>query len=110
MEAVENERAGRFAVKAAARSFFFPFVAVAVAVEADRLAGLDVLAEHVENGAHLRCSGGDAGIDARLEVGQSLCHGCVEGNHCAGAVGNRAYGAKLKAVAREGEGRSAQVV
>ena len=108
--AVVDDRAAGFAVEAAAGGFGLPLFAVAVAVEMDGAAGADVVAQGVEEGFFGALAGGYEGIDAHLEVGERFGHGGVEHNEGAGAVGRRADGAKLEAVAGEGEGRGAVAV
>ena len=78
-------------------------LAVAVAVEADGLARLDVLADDLEDGGYFRLTLLDEGVHLVLEVHELFGHGGVEGNHRAGAVGLGTHGAELEAVAREGE-------
>ena len=73
-------------------------------------AGADVVAQGVEEGFFGALAGGKEGIDAHLEVGERFGHGGVEHYEGAGAVGRRADGAKLEAVAGEGEGGGAVAV
>ena len=96
-----------------------PLVAVAVAVETDGAAGLDVFAQHVDDGmehgavlcaCQLLLKLRNAGVDTLLEVGEGLSHGTVQRYHRTGTVGFRTYGTELEAVAREGEGRGAVTV
>ncbi len=49
-------------------------------------------------------------VDTLLEVLQGFGHRGVEGDHGRGAVGRRARGAELEAVAGEGKGRRAVAV
>ncbi len=85
---VEDNRARSFAVEAAALCLFLPFVAIAIAIEVDGLANLDVLTYNFEDGADFAFTLGDERVYAGLEVGQGFGYGRVEDNHCAGAVGD----------------------
>ena len=107
---VEDEGAAALHVETAAGGLFDPFVAVAVAVEVDGLAGLDVLAHDVDDGTCLVLTVGNERIDALLEVVEGLGDGGVQGYHGAGAVAFGAGCAEFKAVAGEGEGRRAVAV
>jgi len=107
---VEDERTARLAVQSAACRFRFPFLAVAVAVEADGLALPDVFADDLYEGGHLLFTACHQRVDLLLEELQLLGDGGVEGNHRAGAVRFRPHGTELEAVAGEGEGRGAVAV
>ena len=117
--ALEDLRARLLHIESALLGLDDPLVAVAVAVEADGLAGLDVVAQHVDDGVELGAvlsAGklllklGNLGVDTLLEVNESLSHGTVQGNHGTGAVSLRTHGAELEAVACKGEGRRAVAV
>ena len=120
--ALEDDGAGSLGVEPALGGFGLPLVAVAVAVETDGLADLDVLAKDVDDGVVLGRMAGALGIlcparvleylrvDAPLEVDKCLGDGAVEGNHGAGTVGFASHSAKLETVAREGEGAGAVAV
>jgi len=107
---VEDDGGAGLHIESAACRFLFPGLAVAVAVEADGLARLDVLAHDAEDGFHGLHAFADEGVDALLEVRQGLGHGGVEHNHRGGAVLLASDGTELEAVAREGEGRGAVAV
>ncbi len=108
--AVEDDRCRLLGVEAALGGFLNPLVAVAVAVEMDWGAGLDVVLHHREDGCELVLALCDECVDALLEACQGLGHGSVEHDLRAGAVGRRAHGAELEAVARECEWRGAVAV
>ena len=96
---LEDLRTGLLDVESAALCLAHPFLGVAVAVEADGLAGPDVFAEHVDDGVELGGVAGAFGVlglagivgdaltDALLEGDEGLGHRGVEGNHRRGAVG-----------------------
>ena len=102
--AVEDDGAAGLAVESATCSFSLPFIAVAVAVETNGTTGLDVLAEHVENGRNLFHTLGYQGIHTVGERAEGLGHGSVEHNHGAGAIGHGTNGSELETVAGESEG------
>ena len=87
-----------------------PSLAVAIAVEADRLAGADILTEDVDDGRYLVVALGYLSIDPRLEVEERFGHRRVERNHRRGTVGRRARCTELKAITRKGERRGAVAV
>ena len=106
-------------VKSSLGCFFHPLVAIAVTVEADGLAGPDVLTQNFEDGVEGRTVASAfesflqlwyAGINAFLEFNQCFCHRTVQGYHSRGTVGFAADGTELEAVAREGKGRCAVAV
>ncbi len=110
--ALEDLRAGLLDVESALGSLQHPFVAVAVAVEADGLTGLDILAQHVDDGVEggrvlctlqLLLELRNLGIHTLLEADECLGNGAVQGNHGAGTVGLGTNGTELEAVAGEGE-------
>ena len=100
---VENERAARFAVQTPAGGLRLPFVRVAVAVKADRLALLDVAADNFDDGGDFRFTLFDERVHILLEPGKLFGNGRVERNHGTGTVCLRAYGAEFEAIAGEGE-------
>ena len=67
--------------------FLDPFLTVAITVETDRLTGLDILTQHVEDGRYLIVSVCGLGIYPALELLQGFSHGRVQGDHGRGAVG-----------------------
>ncbi len=75
--ALEDLRARSLAVKTATLALLNPLVRVAVALEMDRLAELNVLAYNVEDGAHLVLTLLDESVNTLLEVLQSLSHSGV---------------------------------
>ncbi|CDC25081.1 unknown [Prevotella sp. CAG:386] len=100
---VEDDGAGRLAVESTLLSFFLPLVAVAIAVEADGLAGLDILAHYVDDGGSLVLACLDECIDSCLEVLQRLGHSRIQYDERRCTVGLAAYGTELESVAGEGE-------
>ena len=76
--AVEDHRAGSLAVQATFLSLFLPLVRIAVAIEADRLAGLDVLSYDVDDSRCLVLALGYQGIHASLEVLKRLSNGSIQ--------------------------------
>ena len=100
---VEDNGAGRLAVESALLSFFLPLVAVAIAVEADGLAGLDILAHYVDDGGSLVLACLDECINSCLEVLQRLGYSCIQHDERRCTVGLAAYGTELESVAGEGE-------
>ena len=107
---VEDEGHTGFAIQTAFLGFGFPFVAVTVTVEMDRLAYLDIFTDDVEDGRNLRFALFHKFVYIFLELCQLFGKGGVQGNHGAGAVGFRPYGAKLKAVAGESKRAGAVTV
>ena len=107
---VEDDRAAGLTVESSLLGFFHPLVRIAVAVETDRLAGLDVFTQHVDDCAGGCLSLGDERIHALFEEGECLSHGSVEGYHSRRTVGLAAHGTELEAVAGEGEWRGAVAV
>lgn len=108
--AVENDGAGCLAVQSTAGCLFLPLIAIAVAVEVNRLANLDVLTNDLKDGRYFVLALCDESVYTGLEILESLSHSGVEHNHCAGAVGYGTDGAELEAVAGEGERRGAVAV
>ena len=76
----------------------------------DGLAGLDVLADDLDDSLHGVHSAFDELIHASLEVGERLSDCGVEHDHGCRTVGLGSYGAELEPVAGEGEGRGAVAV
>lgn len=107
---VENDGGTGLYVETTACCLLLPCVAIAVAVEMDGLAGLDVFANNAENSLHGFDAFGDKGIDARLEVCQGFCHCCVDDDHGCCTVLLAAYGAELETIACEGKRRGAIAV
>ena len=101
---------GSLAIQSPALGLFLPLFAIAVAVETDGLAGLDILAYHLQDSLVLLHAVSDEGIYAVLEACQGLGHGRVDDYHGSGAVGRRTHGTILKPVARESEGAGAVTV
>ena len=110
---LKDLRARLLHIESSLLCFHHPFVAVAVTVEADGLTGLDIFAQYVDDGVILStvfCASElllelrNLSIHTFLEVGQSLGHSTVQGDHGAGAVSLGTYGTELKAVTGEGEG------
>ena len=62
-------------------SLLHPLVRVSVAVEADGLAGLDIVLQHFQDGTHLVLAGSYLLVHALLERRQGFGHGCVQGYH-----------------------------
>ena len=83
---VENERAARFAVQTPVGGLRLPFVRVAVAVKADRLALLDVAADNFDDGGDFRFTLFDERVHVLLEPGKLFGNGRVERNHGTGTV------------------------
>ncbi len=117
--ALKDFRARLLHVEAAFLCLCHPLVAVAVAVESDGFAGLDVIAQDVDDGMEggvvlcaLKLLGGlgDACVNAFLEAEECLCHCGVQCYHRTGAVRLRTHGTELKAVAGEGERTGAVAV
>ena len=108
--AVKDHGAALLGVQTALLSLSNPFVAVAVAVEVDRSAGLDVRTQHVDDGRELVFAFGNDSVYTLLEVSQSLSDSSVQHDHGAGAVSLRAYSTELKAVAGESKWRSTVAV
>ena len=107
---LDDLRARLLDVETPAGSLLDPSLAVAIAVEADRLAGAYILTENVDDGRYLVVALGYLGIDPRLEVEERFGHRRVERNHCRGTVGRRARCTELEAITRKGEGRRAVAV
>ena len=84
--AFEDDRAALLAVESSAHGLFNPFVAISIAVEVDRLACADILADDIDDGAGLVLALGDESIHTCLEVSKSLGNGSVENNHGTGTV------------------------
>ena len=76
----------------------------------DRLAVLDVITNHLDDGAYLVKTVGNESVHTSLEALESLSHGSIEDNHGAGAVCLRTYGTELEAVTGECERRSTVAV
>ena len=91
-------------------SLAHPRLGVAVAVETYGFAGLDVVLQHIEDGAYLVIAGSNLGIHTLPETGEGFGHSGVECYHGRGTVDAAARSAELKAVAREGKGRRAVAV
>ena len=77
----EDDRARLLHVQSAACSLLDPLVAIAVAVEADRLARPDVVLQHFQNGRHLGDAVVHLGIDTLLERVQHFGHSGIECYH-----------------------------
>ena len=107
---IEDERTTGLAVQAAAQGFGLPLFAVAIALKADGLALADIAAQHTEDGLLQLVALAQERVHVGLEVAKLLCHSRIEHNHSRGRIGLAAHGTKLKAVAREGEGRRAVAV
>ena len=107
---LEDDGAGLLDIESASGCLDDPFVAIAIAIETHGLAGLDVIAEHIEDGGDLVLAFGNLGIDALLEFLQGFGHCRVEGDHGRGAVGGGARCTELETVAGEGKGRRAVAV
>ena len=75
---VEDYRAGCLAVQTSLLSLFLPLIRIAVAVEADRLAGLDILAYNIYNSRCLVLALCYQGIYTSLEVFESLSYGSIQ--------------------------------
>ena len=78
---LEDDGTALFYVEAALGGFLNPLVAVAVAVEADGLAGLDILTQDIDDGGSLVFACGNLSVNALLEVGQCFGYSCVQGGH-----------------------------
>ena len=79
---VEDERSRCLAIKATLCSFFFPLVAVAIAIEVDRLRKSDKGFYLSENSVLESFSGSHALVNSSLELAELVGNGSVEGNHC----------------------------
>ena len=86
---VEDNRAACFAIQTSACCFFFPFVAVSVAIEADRLTFLDVFADYLNDSRNLRLAFFNQFVYIFFETYQLFSHGCVQGYHGTCTVGFR---------------------
>ena len=100
---LDNLRARFLHIKTPATGFHHPGLTVAIAIETHRLTGLDILAQHIEDGRNLIVTCSNLRIYTLLETLQGFCHRRVEGNHRRGTVGRRARGTELKAITREGK-------
>ena len=100
---VEDNGAAGLAVESAGCGFSLPLLAVTVAVETDGTAGLDVLAEHMEDSRNLFHTIGHQRIHTVGKRCEGLCHSGIEHNHGAGAVGHGTYGTELETVSGESE-------
>ena len=119
---LDDDGARLLDVEAPVSSLLHPLVAVSVAVEAYGLAGLDVVAQHVDDGVVLgRVVGaegvfgtygilGHALVDTTLERCECLGHSGIKGYHRRSAVDAGAGSAELEAVAGECKGRGAVAV
>ena len=65
--ALEHHGTTALYIETAAACLFHPFLAISVAVEADGLAGLDIIAQYVDDGARLCLALGNKCIHALLE-------------------------------------------
>ena len=102
---VEDDGAARLAVEATTAGLLNPLLTIAVAVEADGFANLDIFTDHLNDGRNLRFTFFYQFVHFFLEFGKLFGYGCVQGNHGAGTVGLRTYGTEFKAVAAEGKWR-----
>lgn len=84
---VEDKGTTAFRIQSAALGFFLPFFGIAVTVEMDGLARLDVLAYHLQDGFGLVYAVCYQGVYPRLEVDKGFGHSRVQGYHGGGAVG-----------------------
>ena len=76
----------------------------------DGFANLDVFADHIQDSRNLRFTLLDEFVHIFFEFYQLFGYGSVQGNHGAGTVCFRTYGAELKTVSGEGERAGAVTV
>ena len=107
---VQHQGCAVLYIEAATGCLLLPLLAVAVAVEADGLAGKDILANGLQDGLHRLCAILDKLVNTLLEMGQRLGHSGIEDNHRGGAVGLRTGSTELEAVTSKGKGRGAVAV
>ena len=65
---LEDPRTRLLHIQSSSRGLLHPFFTVAIAIETDRLTGLDILTQHVEDGRYLIVSLCDLGIHAQFKL------------------------------------------
>ena len=104
------QRNAVLAIQAAAGSFFLPFVAIAVSVEADRFGFFDVGFQHFEDGGFLALPFGTQCLDILFELAELVGDGRVQCQHRRAAVGRRSQCTEFETVSGESKRRGAVTV
>ena len=102
--ALEDDGARFLNVKTATSSLLDPFVRIAVTIETDGLARLDIVAQYIEDGTHLIITISYFLVYTLLERLQCFSHSRIQGYHSRCAVGCRAWCSEFEAVAGKGKG------
>ena len=84
---IEDDGGRLLGVETALGSLLNPLVGISVAIEVDGRAGLDVVANHAEDGGKLILALGNELVHTGLEVVECLGHSGIEHDLGAGAVG-----------------------